>query len=124
MRLFFSGLSTVLVLVGGPRGRDAIDLGVTDPGGTDPDGREEAALPEAPPPPNVNAHPVDEIIDRNKQELLAVAGVEGVGRGLTATGDDAVVVWVSDAAAAQRVPAEIAGVPVIVEQVPGGFHAQ
>lgn len=53
-----------------------------------------------------------------------MVGVEGVAHGLTPDGHDAVLVWVSTAKAAETLPTEIEGYPVVVAHVPGGFHAQ
>jgi hypothetical protein len=87
-------------------------------------GREEAALPTTTPPPNQGGtHPIDAVLERSRPKLLAIPGVAGTGHGQTPNGNDAVVVWVTDPRAAERVPAEIEGYPVIVNIVPGGFHA-
>jgi hypothetical protein len=85
---------------------------------------EEAALPATTPPPNQGgAHPVDDVLERHRPELLTIPGFAGVGRGQTPDGNDAIIVWVTDPDAAERVPAEIEGYPVIVNVVPGGFRA-
>jgi hypothetical protein len=86
---------------------------------------EEAALPATttPPPNQGGTHPIDGVLERIRPELLAIPGFAGVGRGQTPDGNDAVIVWVTDPEAAERVPTEIEGYPVIVNVVPGGFRA-
>jgi hypothetical protein len=87
-------------------------------------GQEEAALPATTPPPNQGGtHPIDDVLERNRPELLSIPGFAGVGRGQTPEGNDAIIVWVTDPDAAKRVPTEIEGYPVIVNVVPGGFRA-
>jgi hypothetical protein len=76
------------------------------------------------PPPGPDPHPIDSAIRSWHDRLLAVVGVEGVGHGLTPDGRDAVLVWVSAATAADALPTEIEGYPVLVLHVSGGFHAQ
>jgi len=53
-----------------------------------------------------------------------VPGVEGVAHGLAPDGKHAVLVWVSTVPTKNALPAQIEGYPVIVENVPGGFHPQ
>jgi hypothetical protein len=85
---------------------------------------EDAALPATPPPPGPGGPDrIDEVLERSRPELLAIPGVVGIGHGRTQDGDDAIIVWVTDSGAADRLPAEIEGYPVIVNTVPGGFHA-
>jgi hypothetical protein len=86
-------------------------------------GGEEADLPVTTPPAPGGRHPIDDVLERNRPQLLAIPGVAGIGHGQAADGMDAVIVWVTDAAAAERVPREIDGYSVIVNTVPGGFHA-
>ena len=76
------------------------------------------------PPPGPDPHPIESAIDSWRDRLLATVGVEGVAHGLTPDGHDAVLVWVSTVSVADSVPTEIEGFPVVVEHVPGGFHAQ
>jgi hypothetical protein len=86
--------------------------------------REEAALPATTPPPNQgDTHPIDDVLERTRSELLAIPGFAGVGHGQTPDGNDAIIVWVTDPGAAERVPTEIEGYTVIVNIVPGGFRA-
>jgi hypothetical protein len=85
---------------------------------------ENAELPFLGEPPPAPAHPVDAVLQRFRSEILAIPGVEGTGRTLTATGDDAIQVWARDASVAERIPATFEGYTVITEIVPGGFHAQ
>jgi hypothetical protein len=87
-------------------------------------GGEEAGLPVTTPPPAPGErHPIDDILEHSRPELLAIPGVAGIGHGQTADGKDAVIVWVTEAVAAERLPTEIDGYPVIVNTVPGGFRA-
>jgi hypothetical protein len=84
---------------------------------------EEAALPSTTPPPVPGGtHPIDDVLERTRPELLAIPGFGGAGRGQTPDGNDAIIVWVTDSDAAERVPTEIEGYPVIVNIVPGGFR--
>jgi hypothetical protein len=88
------------------------------------DGGEDADLPVTPPPStSADSQPIDDVLERSRPELLAIPGVTGVGHGQTADGKDAVIVWVTNARAAERLPAEIDGYAVIVNTVPGGFRA-
>jgi hypothetical protein len=84
---------------------------------------EEAAMPLLPPPdPGGDAGPMRDVVERNRQELLATSGVVGVGSGLTPAGEDAVIVWTTDGRTADHLPTEVDGYPVIVHVVPGGFR--
>jgi len=85
-------------------------------------GGEQAALPVGD-PRDLERHPTDAVVDAHRQRLLAVEGVVGVGHGRTPDGNDAVLVWVTDAGAADRLPRELDGHAVIVDVVPGGFRA-
>jgi hypothetical protein len=85
---------------------------------------EEAALSATTPPPNQGGtHPIDDVLERNRPELLAIPGVAGAGHGQTPDGNDAIIIWVTDSDAAGRMPTEIEGYTVIVNIVPGGFRA-
>ena len=84
---------------------------------------EQAGLPLLPPPdPAVEAGPMRDVVERNRQELLATPGVVGVGSGVTPAGENAVMVWTSDHRTADHIPADIEGYPVIVHVVPGEFR--
>jgi len=85
---------------------------------------EEAALPSTTPPSAPGGtHPIDDVLDRSRPQLLAIPGVVGTGHGRTQDGDDAVIVWVTDPAAAESLPTDLEGFTVIVKTVPGGFRA-
>jgi hypothetical protein len=90
----------------------------------EPAGSEDAGLPVTPPPSTPGGRqPIDDVLERSRPELLAIPGVAGIGHGQTADGKDAVIVSVTNALAAERVPTEIGGYAVIVNTVPGGFRA-
>jgi hypothetical protein len=63
------------------------------------------------------------VLRRHTPELLAIEGVEGVAVGRTATGEEAIVAYLHEAAAAARVPAQIDGYPVLTT-VTGPIDAQ
>lgn len=56
----------------------------------------------------------DPRILRAEAELLGIAGVEGVGLGQTDSGAEAIIVYVSAADAASRLPASVAGLPLVL----------
>lgn len=85
---------------------------------------ENAELPFSGEPPPAPGHPMDTVLERFNSKILAIPGVEGTGRTLTSTGADAIQVWIRDSSAAGHVPSMFEGYPVIIEIVPGGFHAQ
>jgi hypothetical protein len=115
MRLFLALASAYALTAYNSGGR-----GFEEPAGR---GEEAALRATGPPPSSGRADPVDDILERSRPQLLAIPGVVGTGHGRTQKGDDAIIVWVTDAAAAERVPADIEGYPVIVNTVPGGFVA-
>ena len=59
----------------------------------------------------------------SEASLLAIPGVASVGIGRTPDGRDAVVVGVEEAGVAAQLPAEIAGMPVLIT-VTGPVEAQ
>jgi hypothetical protein len=63
-------------------------------------------------PPAVEDQSAAVILERHRAQLHALPGVLGVALGQTVTGDDAIVVFLSDASAAANVPSEIEGTPV------------
>ena len=59
----------------------------------------------------------------HEAQLLALPGVVGVGIGENEIGDEAIVVYLEEQAAAAKLPADIESVPVIWE-VTGPIDAQ
>jgi hypothetical protein len=80
----------------------------------EPRGQEDAALPYA------RAAAVQQ---KNEARLMAMDGVEGVGMGRTALGDEAIVVYVRDEHVTPHLPKELDGVAVQV-QITGRIEAQ
>lgn len=60
----------------------------------------------------VGQPPVAAVRDWHAQALMALPGVTGVALGRTPIGDDAIVVYLRDASAKQRVPTQLEGYPV------------
>jgi hypothetical protein len=65
--------------------------------------------PGSPPASESNVH---RVLRQHGPMLLAIEGVEGIAAGRTATGEDAVTVFLHDASVAASVPSELDGVPV------------
>lgn len=61
------------------------------------------------------ATPRAPLTEGEEARLLALPGVTSVGRGADPSGADAIVIGVTDASSADRLPAEIGGVPVVIE---------
>jgi hypothetical protein len=83
------------------------------------DSREDAAMPYY---PKSEVSPADTVIRNQQARLMAIEGVEGVGIGQDAIGNEGIVVYVRDAEAAKRIPRTLDGVNVIV-QVTGPIDA-
>ena len=58
---------------------------------------------------------IAEVLERNRDRLLDIDGVQGVGIGLDSTGHEILVVYARDSAPIQRLPAKIEGYPVHAE---------
>ena len=80
---------------------------------------EDAAMPYN---PNVVSSPSEQVRQKRQASLMAIDGVEGVGTGQDAVGNEAVVVYVRDQEAARRVPRKVDGLNVVV-QVTGQIEA-
>lgn len=83
---------------------------------------EEAAVyysPEEPAP----SSGIVQVKQKHEAELMKIDGVEGVGVGRDAMGNDAIVVYLRDAGAKARVPKRLEGFPVETE-VTGIIDAQ
>ncbi|MGE3154072.1 MAG: hypothetical protein AB7G48_18680 [Nitrospiraceae bacterium] len=79
-----------------------------------PDQSQEVGRPKA---------TIEAVRARNEGSLMAIEGVVGIGIGRTASGDDAVVIYLRDESVRQRVPAAIEGYPLEIV-VTGGIDAQ
>ena len=78
-------------------------------------GAETAEMPYSP-TPTVQSEPViAAVLDRNRDRLLGIDGVEGVAIGRGTAGEDAMIAYVRDSATIQRLPAQIEGYPVHAE---------
>ena len=81
----------------------------------DLDAAEDAAMS----PPAAGDAPPADAVDvaqaRHAPELMAIDGVVGVARGQTAAGEEAIVVYLTDDAARERVPSAVEGIPVEAE---------
>jgi hypothetical protein len=58
---------------------------------------------------------IAEVLERNRDRLLDIDGVQGVGIGLDSAGHEFLVVYVRDSATIQGLPAKIEGYPVHAE---------
>ena len=56
-------------------------------------------------------------------KLMSIKGVEGVGIGADEIGNPVILVYVSDASAKQRVPLDIGGFPVLIQNLGGPIDA-
>lgn len=72
---------------------------------------EMAAMPYRP-DDAITQPPIFAVHDRNERWLLGIDGVRGVGIGRNPIGDDALVVYIRDAAVAALVPVTIEEYPV------------
>jgi hypothetical protein len=55
------------------------------------------------------------VLDRNRDRLLGIDGVQGVGIGRGVAGEDVLIAYVRDSETIQRLPAQIEGYPVHAE---------
>jgi hypothetical protein len=78
-------------------------------------GAETAEMPYSPTPTAQSDSVIAAVLDRNRDSLLGIDGVEGVGIGPGAAGEDALIVYVRDSATIQRLPAQVEGYPVHAE---------
>jgi hypothetical protein len=104
----------------------SIDAGGTgNPSFDEPAGAtEEAALPTGPPPtPYSGAQGMQSTLERARESFMNLPAVAGLAHGLTADGRDALVIYITDQSATASLPDELEGYPVIIQVVPGGFHA-
>lgn len=74
--------------------------------------REEAAMPYPAQRTGGQRGGVEDALRRHESRLLAIEGVEGVARGRTREGKDAVLLYLRDASVRGRVPPEVDGYPV------------
>lgn len=84
-----------------------------------PDNHEDAAMPYH---PSKVLSPADTVKQKREASLMAIEGVEGVGTGQDAIGNEGIVVYVRDAEAAKRIPRTVDGLNVQV-QVTGPIDA-
>jgi hypothetical protein len=85
---------------------------------------EEAALPTGPPPTPYDVPPdMQSTLERARESFMKHPAVAGLAHGLTADGRDALVIYVTEQSATASLPDELEGYPVIIQVVPGGFHA-
>ena len=75
---------------------------------------EDAAMPYSPEESTTTntSSKLENVKQDHEQELMAIDGVEGVGVGRSKIGNDAIIVYVRDEGAKQRIPRRIAGYPV------------
>lgn len=75
---------------------------------------EDAAMPYSPEESATTraSSAVQHVKQDHEQELMAIDGVEGVGVGRSAIGDDAIIVYLRDEGARKRIPRSVGGYPV------------
>ena len=76
---------------------------------------EDAAVPYDPDDQTKAGSHALKIKQKYEQELLAIDGVEGIGLGFDQLGNDAVVLYLHDAAARRHLPEMLEDTPVITE---------
>jgi hypothetical protein len=75
---------------------------------------EDAAMPYSPEEDNTteSSSSLELVKQNHEQELMAIDGVQGVGVGRSKIGDDAIIIYLRDEGAKQRIPRSVAGYPV------------
>lgn len=74
-------------------------------------------------PPPLPSSALDEPLNHFRDQFGGLEGVEGTGLGLNSQGEEAITVWVSNTRLVDTIPSSFEGHPVVVREVPGGFHA-
>jgi hypothetical protein len=85
---------------------------------------EEPELPSGPPGESAYISPAAAVLARHLPELETIEGFVAVGTGLSATGEEIIVVSVDNEDAVSEVPTELEGIPIVTEVIPGGVHIQ
>lgn len=86
---------------------------------SEPDSQEDAAMPHY---PGKEPSQADTLKQKREKTLMAIEGVEGVGTSQDKIGNEGIVVYVRDAAAAKRIPRKMDGLNVEV-QITGPIDA-
>jgi hypothetical protein len=73
---------------------------------------EDAAMPYSPESATETSTSVEHVRENHEKELMAIAGVEGVGVGRNSIGDDAIVVYLRTEDIKSQIPPIIDGYPV------------
>jgi hypothetical protein len=75
---------------------------------------EDAAMPYSPEEDTTTdtSSPIEDLKESHERELMAIDGVEGVGIGRSRIGNDAIIVYLRDEGARNRIPRSISGYPV------------
>ena len=76
---------------------------------------EDAVMPYDPGDESAARSEAGRIKEKHEARLLAMDGVEGVGLGTDAVGEDVIVLYLRDGGFRAQVPTEIEGVPVTTE---------
>lgn len=66
---------------------------------------------------------IEEVKQAHESKLMAMQGVEGVGIGSDRLGNDAILVYISDASASAGLPKQIEGYSVQIENLGGPIEA-
>jgi hypothetical protein len=79
---------------------------------SDQNHHEDAAMPDY---PGKGLSQTDTLKQKREKALMAIEGVEGVGTGQDAIGNEGIVVYVRDAEVAKRIPRTVDGLNVQVQ---------
>jgi hypothetical protein len=71
----------------------------------------------------MNPKSIEEVKEAHTFQLMAIQGVEGVGIGSDRLGNDAIMVYISEVSASTRLPKQIEGYPVVIENLGGPIEA-
>jgi hypothetical protein len=71
----------------------------------------------------MNLKAIEQVKEEHESEWMAMKGVEGVGIGSDRLGNAALRIYISDASISDRLPKEIEGYPVVLENLGGPIEA-
>jgi hypothetical protein len=66
---------------------------------------------------------IEEVREAHTAKLMGIQGVEGVGIGSDPLGNEAILVYISEASTLARLPKQIEGYPVVIEDLGGPIDA-